>query len=231
MALCVLSSSSFSSGQAVVSTLAGNGTGTYADGTGTAASFYYPFNLAVDASGNVYVADFLNHRIRKISTPCSLTGVATPASCVGGTDGSFAVTTSNGTSTYSYSWTGGGSATSNAASYTANGLAAGAYSVSVTDGDGCSASTNVTVTELDGFRVYIKPRMYGVYNVSKTGATDGSFQAFVSGANGSEVYTWTGPGSPSGQNPSGLGAGKYRVFVRNNLGCISESGALNLREP
>jgi len=52
----------------VVSTYAGSGTAAYADGVGTAASFYYPSGVAVDASGNVYVADTYNHVIRRITT-------------------------------------------------------------------------------------------------------------------------------------------------------------------
>ena len=50
----------------VVTTLAGNGTATFADGPGTAAAFNYPYSLAVDAGGNVYVADNGNQRIRKV---------------------------------------------------------------------------------------------------------------------------------------------------------------------
>jgi sugar lactone lactonase YvrE len=55
----------------LVSTLAGSGRAAYADGAGTAASFNQPFGIAVDSSGNVYVADEGNHRIRKI-TPLGL---------------------------------------------------------------------------------------------------------------------------------------------------------------
>jgi DNA-binding beta-propeller fold protein YncE len=49
-----------------VTTLAGSGNQAYADGNGTAASFNYPQGVAVDSSGNVYVADIYNNRIRKI---------------------------------------------------------------------------------------------------------------------------------------------------------------------
>jgi sugar lactone lactonase YvrE len=53
----------------VVSTLAGMAgqpPGS-ADGTGAAARFEYPEGVAVDGSGNVYVADTNNHTIRKIT--------------------------------------------------------------------------------------------------------------------------------------------------------------------
>ncbi|MFZ6009911.1 MAG: IPT/TIG domain-containing protein, partial [Bacteroidota bacterium] len=55
-------------GQGVVSTLAGNGTAAFANGTGTAARFNVPYGVACDASGNVYVADFSNHSIRKVTS-------------------------------------------------------------------------------------------------------------------------------------------------------------------
>lgn len=50
----------------VVTTLAGSGASGYADGTGSAASFSGPYDLAVDLAGNIYVADGL--RVRKIDT-------------------------------------------------------------------------------------------------------------------------------------------------------------------
>jgi len=51
----------------VVSTLAGSGHSGFKDGFGASASFSNPKGVAVDAAGNVYVADAVNNRIRKIS--------------------------------------------------------------------------------------------------------------------------------------------------------------------
>ena len=49
-----------------VSTLAGSGTRGDQDGAGATARFDWPYGVAVDSSGNIYVADYGNHRIRKM---------------------------------------------------------------------------------------------------------------------------------------------------------------------
>jgi len=52
--------------EGVVSTLAGSNAG-FADGIGSSAQFSNPYDVAVDGSGNVYVADYNNRKIRKIT--------------------------------------------------------------------------------------------------------------------------------------------------------------------
>ncbi len=51
----------------IVTTLAGTGTAGWRDGAANSARFNSPADLCIDDSGNVYISDFLNQRIRKLS--------------------------------------------------------------------------------------------------------------------------------------------------------------------
>ncbi|MGM9475217.1 DUF6443 domain-containing protein [Pedobacter sp. GSP4] len=59
-----------------VSTVAGNGAAGFTNGAGTGASFNYPNGVAADAFGNIFVADQLNHSIRKVSSSGVVTTLA-----------------------------------------------------------------------------------------------------------------------------------------------------------
>jgi sugar lactone lactonase YvrE len=57
------------------------------DGTGNAARFCYPFGVAVDSKGNLYVADKENSTIRKVTPEGEVTTMAGLASSPGTNDG------------------------------------------------------------------------------------------------------------------------------------------------
>jgi sugar lactone lactonase YvrE len=59
-----------------VSTLAGIGSCGCGDGTGRAVQFCYPYSVAVDSGGNVYVTDTFNNTIRKMTSAGLVTTLA-----------------------------------------------------------------------------------------------------------------------------------------------------------
>jgi len=73
----------------VAAVVAGSATGTlgYVDGTGSAAKFAGAYGVAVDGSGNVYVADAGNFVIRKVTPAGVVTTFAGRAGSAGSTDG------------------------------------------------------------------------------------------------------------------------------------------------
>jgi sugar lactone lactonase YvrE len=75
----------------VVTTLAGS-SGVYAsaDGTGANARFYAPAQLGCDGAGNVYVADYFNQTLRKVTPGGVVTTVAGLAGTGGSADGTGA---------------------------------------------------------------------------------------------------------------------------------------------
>ena len=69
-----------------LTTVAGSGSATFADGKGNAASFYYPEGVAVSVEGDILVADTYNNRIRRVALDGTVTTLAGSGSS-GFTDG------------------------------------------------------------------------------------------------------------------------------------------------
>jgi sugar lactone lactonase YvrE len=83
----------------IVTTLAGQaGVSGSSDGSGTAASFNHPAGVAVDNSGNVYVADTNNNEIRKVTAAGFVSTLAGLTGHAGSADGSGPAASFNGPS-------------------------------------------------------------------------------------------------------------------------------------
>ncbi|HEX7829870.1 MAG TPA: NHL repeat-containing protein [Thermoanaerobaculia bacterium] len=74
----------------VVTTFAGGGIAGYYDGVGTNADFRYPIGIAIDGARNLYVADWGNEVIRKITQAGAVSTIAGKAGVSGGADGTGA---------------------------------------------------------------------------------------------------------------------------------------------
>ena len=75
----------------IIKTFAGNGTYVYSGDGGSAdsAGLAYPTGVAMDASGNLFIADHLNNRIRKVSNNGVITTVAGNGFCDGSGNGGY----------------------------------------------------------------------------------------------------------------------------------------------
>ena len=79
-----------------VSTLAGSpGVAGSADGTGTAATFNGPTDIAIDTAGNLYVADTTNSTVRRVTPAGVVTTFAGTAGRAGSNDGTGAAASFN----------------------------------------------------------------------------------------------------------------------------------------
>lgn len=78
----------------VVSTMAGSGTVSSIDGTGTSATFNEPWGMAIDSDGNLLVTEVGSHKIRKI-TPAGVVATVAGTGSTGSADGAALSATFN----------------------------------------------------------------------------------------------------------------------------------------
>lgn len=136
-------------------------------------------------------------------------GSVTNEACSG--RGGITLAVSGGTPTYTYSWSPGSQTTKDLTN-----IVAGNYSVTVTDSKGCTATQSFTVTA-GSTPLTVNGTVTGV---KCFGETNGAISLQVSGGcpnnAGMYSYSWTGPSSATGANPSNLAGGNYTVTVTDS---------------
>ena len=145
----------------------------------------------------------------------TFTSTVTNISCFGGTDGSVAVTVTNGTAPLSYNWTknGVGFGAPNAATVT--GVGVGSYAVTVTDALSCTAVLNgLTVTQ----PVAALTLSTTSTNVMCFGNNTGAVALSIAGGTTAYTAIWNN-GSTATAGLTALVAGTYSVTVTDSKMC------------
>jgi sugar lactone lactonase YvrE len=202
----------------IITTVAGNGTNGYSGdgGAATNASLYAPAGVALDASGNLFIADYFNDRIRKVSTNGIITTVA-----------------GNGTGGYS----GDGGAATNAELNYPRGVALDAFgNLFIADAINQrirKVSTNGIITTVAGNGTY------GFYSGDGGPATNAGLRSpsgvavdafgnlFIADAGNNCIRKVTDTQGPvlALNNASAANAGSYQVVVTGPGGSVTSSVA------
>ncbi len=171
----------------IISTVAGNGQQGFSGdgGPATAAELYHPQGVTADSSGNIYIADERNHRIRKVNTSGIISTIA-----------------GNGAGSFS----GDGGQATNAELYNPEGILVDAYG-------------NIYIGDVDNERV----RKVNTSGIITTVAGNGvqSYSGDGGPATDAELFFPTG----MAMDPSGIlyiaDNGNYRIRTVNTSGIIS----------
>ena len=189
-------------------------------GPATAAELYFPSGLAFDGTGNLYIMDQQNERVREVTASLSANGSGVNPACYGGT-GSASVSASGGQTPYTYLWSpSGGSAAS------ATGLSAGTYTCTVTDASNTHFSVIINL---------IQPSQLSITIASHTNirCALGEGTATANAATGGTspyTYSW----SPSGGTDliaSNLSAGSYTITATDYNGCTATASVTITQPP
>ncbi|MDP1622508.1 MAG: T9SS type A sorting domain-containing protein, partial [Bacteroidales bacterium] len=143
-------------------------------------------------------------------TELTVTGIAYPVLCNGGSSGMIDITVSGGTMPYAYFWSNG------ATSEDLSGLIAGTYTVIVYDDNECMATGSWTITEPSALSLEATVTSVTCY----TGST-GAIDLTVMGGTPPYGYAWSNGAIT--EDISGLTAGTYTVTVTDANLCVATS--------
>jgi sugar lactone lactonase YvrE len=180
-------------------TVAGTGTAGYnGDGiTAITADLYYPYGVATDTDGNLYIADQYNHRIRRVACGTGISGCVNPSGETGGD-----IYTLAGTGTAGFSGE-GGAATSAELYYPTT--------ISVAN------SGDLFISDYDNFRIR-------EVSCATTTSTGGACTT-SSGQTAADIYTVVGTGVAGFSGGDGVAATSSTLYYAIGV-AVDSSGDL-----
>lgn len=154
----------------------------------------------------------------------ALTGSITsqsPTSC-SSNNGTVIVTASGGTSNYQYKIDNGPLQPTGVFA----GLSGGPHTVTIQDANGCTTTVSVTIAAPPAVTASVS----NADDLSCNGASDGAINIAGSGGTPNYTYSLDGTNYQSGNSFTGLDAGNYIAYVKDNAGCI-DTVNVTLTEP
>ena len=159
-------------------------------------------------------------------------------SCFGANDGTIDITPSGGSGNYTYSWSTQNGTQPVNGQQDQSGLGPGVYTLTLADSNSCSISQTFTLAQPDDISVSAVISNYNGFEISTTGASNGSINITAIGGflstGASYSYNWSttnGSGlDNSAEDQSGLSAGTYTVVVTDSNNC-TETKVYKLDEP
>jgi sugar lactone lactonase YvrE len=204
------------------------------DGIGSVTRFNSSGDVAIDASGILYVADSLNATLRRVILGTAAAAPAVylqPASGTATTGGTLLLTVgASGTAPFTYQWYLNGSAIpgATAAAYSVSNVQqanAGSYTVSVSNayGSATSAAATITVSTPPGYPQITTSPAGGVL------AMGGSLVLTVTASSATGYQWYVDGGLIAGAQSASYTAttvGSYTVAVSNGVGTVTSAAAV-----
>lgn len=150
--------------------------------------------------------------------PIEVDLTTTNVGCNGESTGAASATVSGATEVVTYQWRNSqGNVISTSTSV--SDLPAGAYEFIWADAAGCTDTLDFVITQPDVLSIEIETSIYGDFNISSVGGSDGTIDVEVSGGTPVYNYDWSHDANEEDSNLSGLPAGDYQLTVIDANGC------------
>lgn len=210
-----------------ISTYAGTGVQGYnGDGiAATTAELNFPYGLAIDNFGNIYIGDQENNRVREVSAcaPPAMPGpINGPVSVCHGAVATYSISSVTGATSYTWILPNGWTGSSTTTSITVTTDLSGMITVTANDSCGNSVAQTLYVT------VVFAPPVITI--IGNDTVCQGSTQIYYTSPQSSQgtTFTWTMPGTWSGSSTSdsistiaGATGGVISVIAQNACGSSS----------